>query len=53
MAGQFLNLIHEGYFRPGDQLPGERELAAFLGVNRGTLREALRVLEFVRVVEKP
>lgn len=37
--------IHVGSFIPGDRLPPERELAATLGVARGTLREALRILQ--------
>ncbi|WP_027363506.1 FadR/GntR family transcriptional regulator [Desulfotruncus alcoholivorax] len=52
IASQIMQSISEGYYKPGQQLPGERELAAQLGVNRGSLREALRVLEFMRVVEK-
>ena len=52
IAGQVMKRIAEGHFRPGQQLPGERDLAVQLGVNRGSLREALRVLEFMRVVEK-
>ncbi len=52
VANQILNLIVEEKFKPGDRLPGEREMAEVLGVNRGTLREALRVLEFMRVIEK-
>lgn len=52
VAKQLLALIREQYYRPGQQLPGERELADLLNVNRHTLREALRVLELMRVVEK-
>ncbi|GBF34550.1 transcriptional regulator [Desulfocucumis palustris] len=52
VASQILNLILEEKFKTGDRLPGEREMAETLGVNRGTLREALRVLEFMRVIEK-
>jgi GntR family negative regulator for fad regulon and positive regulator of fabA len=37
--------ILDGSYPPGSSLPGERELAAQLGVTRPTLREALRRLE--------
>jgi GntR family transcriptional repressor for pyruvate dehydrogenase complex len=52
IASQIIKKINEGHYLPGQQLPGERELAVQLGVNRGSLREALRVLEFMRVLEK-
>jgi len=52
IASQLMKLISEGHFKPGQQMPGERDLAASLGVNRTSLREALRVLELMRVVEK-
>jgi GntR family transcriptional repressor for pyruvate dehydrogenase complex len=38
-------------FLPGDRLPKENELAALLGVSRGSLREAIRALELVGVVQ--
>ena len=37
---QLLQLIEELALRPGERLPGERELAARLGWSRNTLREA-------------
>jgi DNA-binding FadR family transcriptional regulator len=37
--------ILDGTFAPGDRLPPERELAAQLGTNRNTLREAIRELD--------
>ncbi len=52
IAVQIIKHITDGHYRPGQKLPGERDLAVQLGVNRASLREALRVLEFMRVVEK-
>jgi GntR family transcriptional regulator len=40
-----LNLIEDGAFQPGEQLPSEADLAAQLGISRPTLREALQNLE--------
>ncbi len=37
--------FEQGDLTPGDRLPPERELSETLGVNRMTLRQALRVLE--------
>jgi GntR family transcriptional repressor for pyruvate dehydrogenase complex len=42
---QIRNLIQEGKLKPGDRLPGERELAETVGCSRTSLREAFRVLE--------
>jgi len=43
--------ILSGAFRPGEQLPTERELAEALGVNRSSVREATKRLEFLELVE--
>jgi DNA-binding GntR family transcriptional regulator len=39
------NWLAPGRYRPGDRLPPENEVAAMLGVSRGTLRSALQRLE--------
>jgi GntR family transcriptional regulator, transcriptional repressor for pyruvate dehydrogenase complex len=45
------SMILDGTLRPGDRLPPERELAARLGISRGALREALRSLEYVGLLQ--
>ncbi|PWA04692.1 FadR family transcriptional regulator [Pueribacillus theae] len=42
---QILNLIENGNLKPGDRLPGERQMTELLGCSRAPLREAFRVLE--------
>ncbi len=37
--------------QPGDKLPAERELAGLLGVSRSSIRDAIRRLEMVGLVE--
>lgn len=37
--------VLHGNLRPGDRLPGERELAEQLGISRNSVREGLRILE--------
>ena len=37
--------------QPGDKLPSERELAEMLGVSRSSIRDAIRSLELVGLVE--
>lgn len=44
-------MVMEGIYRPGERLPVEAELADRLGVSRNTLREAVRALSFVGVLE--
>lgn len=48
---QIEGLIRSGRLRPGDRLPPERNLAELLGVSRPTVREALRALAILNVVD--
>jgi GntR family transcriptional repressor for pyruvate dehydrogenase complex len=43
-------LIIDGQLQPGDRLPQEGALAETLGISRNSLREAVRVLEQMRVL---
>jgi GntR family transcriptional regulator, transcriptional repressor for pyruvate dehydrogenase complex len=51
IAARLLDLIKAEQLRPGDKLPAERELAAEMHVSRPVLREALRALAIMNVVE--
>jgi len=51
IAARLVSLIGERQLRPGDKLPPERELAAIMRVSRASLREALRGLSMVNIVE--
>ncbi len=48
---QIQDLIAAEHLQPGNRLPGERELAELLSVSRASVREALRVLDYIGVVE--
>lgn len=41
-----------GRYHEGDRLPSERDLAERIGVNRGAVREALRALDQLGIVER-
>lgn len=45
LAERLAQQIIEGLYRPGALLPPERELVAATGLSRGSVREALRILE--------
>ncbi|MFF9279999.1 FadR/GntR family transcriptional regulator [Streptomyces griseosporeus] len=44
-------MIVSGALRPGDRLPRESELAAGLGLSRNSLREAVRALSVMRILD--
>ena len=48
---QFIDLIKAGKLSVGEKLPPERQLAEMFYVSRASLREALRVMEIIGVVE--
>jgi DNA-binding FadR family transcriptional regulator len=51
LQADILELILERDLVPGDPLPTENELTAALGVGRNTLRESLKALQAVGVIE--
>lgn len=48
---QIHRMIEEAGLQPGDRLPSERELADRLQVGRSSVREALRALELLGLIE--
>lgn len=44
-------MIRSGELRPGDRLPPEKELSETLGLSRSSLREAVKALEAIRVLD--
>lgn len=51
LQADIMNLILERELEAGDPLPTENELSAVLGVGRNTLRESLKVLQALGVIE--
>lgn len=48
---RILDLIKNGQLTPGEKLPSERDLVGILDVSRPTIREALRALSILGVLE--
>ena len=44
-------MILSGQLAPGDQLPPEKELSEQLGLSRSSMREAVKALEVIRVLD--
>lgn len=51
ITSRILSLIKERELSPGDRLPPERDLAVMLNVSRASLREALRALFAMNIIE--
>jgi GntR family transcriptional repressor for pyruvate dehydrogenase complex len=51
VADRIRELMLDGTFPAGDPLPSERHLAERFGVSRGSIRDALRTLETIGLVE--
>jgi DNA-binding FadR family transcriptional regulator len=50
-ARQMLDMIREGAWKTGEQLPTEKDLVERLKVGRSTIREALQILATLNVVQ--
>lgn len=51
VADQIRRLIADGRLKAGDRLPPERELAERFGVSRTSVRDAIRALEMIGLLE--
>jgi len=51
VAQQIQRLIRDGLLKPGDKLPPERELAEMFQASRSSLRDAIRALELMGLLE--
>ena len=51
IIARLLTMIKEGELQPGAKLPSERELTEMMQISRPSLREALRALAIMNVIE--
>ena len=51
LLDKFGVMITEGYFKPGKPIPSEKELAKVFGVSNLTVRQALRALDAMGIIE--
>lgn len=51
IVNQIKDMITKGILKKGDKLPSERELVDELGVSRASIREALKTLQMMGLVE--
>src|SRR6201996_8624785 len=48
---QLISYVVNGAWRPGDRIPPERELCQQLGIARTSLREALKAMELIGMLD--
>ena len=48
---KFRELISSGQFKAGDRIPTESEMAAMLGIGRSSIREAIKVFNYLGVLD--
>lgn len=51
IINRLTDLLISGELKPGDKLPSEMELAQQLGVGRNSVREAIKMLSYLGVIE--
>lgn len=51
IVANLIDLIKERRLKPGDKLPPERELSAVMHVSRPSLREALKALQLINIID--
>jgi DNA-binding FadR family transcriptional regulator len=51
VAGKLAAQVLDGTYKSGYQLPAERDLIKQFGISRSTLREALKALEEINLIE--
>jgi DNA-binding FadR family transcriptional regulator len=48
---QFKDLIASGQLRPHDKIPTESELAQMFGIGRSSVREAIKIFQYLGILE--
>ena len=51
VANRIMGMIKSGNLRPGDRLPTEAQMGIAFGISRPPLREALKALTLMRILE--
>lgn len=52
LKNALFDLIERGFWRPGDKLPGEKELSIVLALSLGTVQSAIRPLQAAGLLER-